>query len=146
MKSLQVFNADGERMFVIVLDPGEEAFAALSGFARDNRIKAASLTAIGAFSRATLGWFDLRAKTYKPFEIKQPCEALSFVGDLAEDEEGGPSLHLHGVVGLSDGATRGGHLLRATVQPTLEVTLTETPARVHWRKQPGRGMALIRLP
>ena len=146
MKSLQVFGAAGERVSVIVLDTGEEAFAALSQFARDNQIKAASLTAIGAFSRATLGWFDIQAKTYKPIEVDEQCEALSFVGDVAEDDDGQPSLHLHGVVGLSDGTTRGGHLIKATVRPTLEVTLTETPAHLHRRKQADLGIALIKLP
>ena len=146
MKSLQVFSASSERVFVIVLAPGDEAFQSLSDFARDKQIKAASLTAIGAFAHATLGWFDLQAKEYRPIQVNEQCEALSFVGDVADDDDGRPSLHLHGVVGLSDGSTRGGHLLKATVNPTLEVTLTETPAHLHRRKQVDLGIALIALP
>jgi hypothetical protein len=37
------------------LDAGEEAFAALQAFAREEGVTAASLTTIGAFSRATVG-------------------------------------------------------------------------------------------
>jgi uncharacterized protein len=43
---------------VIILDSAEEAFAALTRFANEAGISAASLTAIGAFERATVGWFD----------------------------------------------------------------------------------------
>ena len=38
---------------------------------------------------------------------------------LADD--GKPSLHLHAVLGLRDGTTRGGHFLKGIVRPTLEV-------------------------
>lgn len=52
---------------------------------------------------------------------------------------------MHVVLGLSDGSTRGGHLLEGTVQPTLEVTLVETPAHLRRKKRPELGIALIDL-
>jgi predicted DNA-binding protein with PD1-like motif len=58
MKSKLVAETSGQRTFVVVLDPGEEAFAALSAFAAQKGIAGASLTAIGAFEKATVGWFD----------------------------------------------------------------------------------------
>lgn len=106
---------------------------------------AASLTALGAFEDATLGWFDLNGRIYRPIEVQQQCEALSVVGDIALDERGRPSVHIHAVVGLADGSTRGGHLLKAAVQPTLEVTLVEVPAHLRRRKRPELGIALIDL-
>lgn len=36
-----------QRTFVVILDPGEEAFASLTAFTVDDRIGNASLTAIG---------------------------------------------------------------------------------------------------
>jgi hypothetical protein len=45
----------GERTFVLVLDPGDEAFATISKFAEEERLSGASLTALGAFSKATVG-------------------------------------------------------------------------------------------
>jgi predicted DNA-binding protein with PD1-like motif len=145
MNSKLVWSNAGERTFVLVLDPGEEAFAAITAFAVDRRLSGAALTAIGAFERATVGWFDLKKKTYRPIEIDQQCEALSLVGDIATGDDGKPSLHIHAVVGLSDGTTRGGHLLKATVRPTLEVTIVETPAHLHRKKRPELGIALINL-
>jgi uncharacterized protein len=145
MNSKLVWSNAGERTFVLILDAGEEAFSAITTFAGERRLSGASLTAIGAFERATVGWFDLKKKTYRPIEIDQQCEALSLVGDIATGDDGKPSLHLHAVVGLSDGTTRGGHLLKATVRPTLEVTIVETPAHLRRKKRPELGIALINL-
>jgi uncharacterized protein len=47
--------------YVVVCDPGDEAVAALAEFVRAERLEAAQVTAIGAFERATVGWFDRAA-------------------------------------------------------------------------------------
>lgn len=44
MKSRLVNEVGGQRTFVIVLDPGEEAFATLIGFATEQGVGGASLT------------------------------------------------------------------------------------------------------
>lgn len=145
MKSKLVAYNAGERTYVLVLDPGEEAFRTIGGFAEKEGLSAASLTALGAFSRATVGWFDLTAKTYRKIPVEQQCEVLSALGDIALDDKGKPSLHMHVVLGLSDGSTRGGHLVEGMVQPTLEVTLVETPAHLRRKQRPDLGIALIDL-
>jgi predicted DNA-binding protein with PD1-like motif len=64
MKSRLVSDEPGAQVHVVILDTGEEAFAALTRFANDSGISAASLTAIGAFEKATVGWFDFASKSY----------------------------------------------------------------------------------
>lgn len=145
MKSKLVAEGDGERTFVLVLDPGEEAFATITRFATQEGLGGASLTALGAFSKATVGWFDLNNKTYKKIPVEQQCEVLSAVGDIAIGDDGKPSVHMHVVLGMSDGSTRGGHLLQGVVRPTLEVTLVETPAHLRRKQRPEIGIALIDL-
>jgi uncharacterized protein len=145
MKSQLVNEVRGQRTFVVVLDPGEEALGGLNAFAVDHQIAGASLTAIGAFERATVGWFDLKAKTYRKVPIDEQCEVLSVIGDIALGDDGKPSLHVHAVLGLSDGTTRGGHLLEGIVRPTLEVTLVEAPGYLRRSKRPELGVALIDL-
>ncbi len=49
----------------------------------------------------------------------------------------------HVVLGLSDGSTRGGHLLEGTVRPTLEVVLTEAPSTLRRKKGADLGITLI---
>ncbi len=106
-----VDQADGG-VYVVVLDPGDEAVTILSAFARDQELTAAQITAVGAFESATVGWFDRMAAEYRPISVDEQCEVLSLIGDVAAGADG-PQLHAHAVLGLSDGTTRGGHLLTA---------------------------------
>jgi uncharacterized protein len=143
MKSKVVEDADVVT-YVVVCDPGDEAVATLTQFARSEDLEAAAITAVGAFSRATVGWFDRAAKDYRRIRVDEQCEVLSLIGDVAEGRDG-PILHVHVVLGLSDGTTRGGHLLEGRVFPTLEAVVTETPARLRKVMNPDIGVALIDL-
>jgi predicted DNA-binding protein with PD1-like motif len=125
--------------------PGRQGIRRVAQFANDAGITAASLTAIGAFEKATVGWFDFDKKTYKKIEIAEQSEVLSAIGDIAVGDDGKASLHVHVVLGLSDGTTRGGHLLEGKVRPTLEVVLTDTPAHLRRKKKSDLGIALIEL-
>ena len=125
MRSKLASEDDG-RTFVLILDQGEEAFAAVTAFANAQAINAASVAAIGAFESAEVGWFDPAAKRYSPISVAEQCEVLSLLGDIAQGDDGKASLHLHAVLGLRDGSVRGGHLLGGNVRPTLDVTIVET--------------------
>jgi hypothetical protein len=144
MKSKSI-NDGAERMFVLVLAQGEEAFKTITEFADKEKISGASVSAIGAFSRAHLGWFDLAEKKYQPIDVNGQCEVLSLMGDVAQGDDGNASLHLHAVLGLKDGTLRGGHLLSGLVQPTLEVTIRETVAHLRRKKRADLGIALISI-
>jgi predicted DNA-binding protein with PD1-like motif len=130
--------------YVVVCDPGDEAVAALTQFAQAEDLEAASIAAVGAFEQAVVGWFDRAAKDYRRIPVDEQCEVLSLLGDVAQGQDG-PILHMHVVLGLSDGTTRGGHLLEGTVYPTLEVLVTETPAQLRKVMRPDLGIALIDL-
>ena len=54
------------RTFILVLAPGEESFSTITAFAERERISGASLTALGAFERAKVGWFDLEFEAIPP--------------------------------------------------------------------------------
>jgi len=130
--------------YVVVCDTGDEAVSALTQFARAERLEAAQITAVGAFEHATVGWFDREARDYRRIQVDEQCELLSLIGDVAEGQDG-PILHVHAVLGLSDGTTRGGHLLEGRVFPTLEAIVTETPAELRKILRPDIGIALIDL-
>lgn len=144
MKS-KMINDGAERVFVLILDQGEEAFKAITEFADREKVTGASVSAIGAFSQAKVGWFDFAAKKYKPIEVGVQCEVLSLLGDVAQGDDGKASLHLHAVLGMQDGTLRGGHLLSGSVKPTLEVTITETVVHLRRKKRPDLGIALISI-
>jgi predicted DNA-binding protein with PD1-like motif len=111
------------KTFALVFDTGEEVVAGLLQFAKDPKLSGAHLTAIGAFERITLGFFDVTKKDYKRIAIQERVELMSLVGNIAQDDKGDPKLHAHVVVGKSDGTAHGGHLLDAQVRPTLEVVV-----------------------
>jgi uncharacterized protein len=143
MKTKVVEDADVVT-YVVVCDPGDEAVSALTQFARSEDLEAAQITAVGAFEHATVGWFDRAARDYRRIQVDEQCELLSLIGDVAAGEDG-PVVHVHAVLGLSDGTTRGGHLLEGRVFPTLEAIVTETPARLRKVMRPDIGIALIDL-
>ncbi|HVT66436.1 MAG TPA: PPC domain-containing DNA-binding protein [Trebonia sp.] len=149
MKARQVAGG-ATTTYVAVLDQGEEAFSALAGWAASMELTAAQVTAVGAFERATVGWFDRAVQDYRRIEIGQQCEVLSLIGDIAAgagdgDGPGRPQPHLHAVLGLRDGTTRGGHLLEGFVWPTLEVVVREAPTELRKTHRPDLGLALIDL-
>jgi hypothetical protein len=131
------------QLWIAILDPGEEVKATLLAFAERERLSAASFVALGAFERAVIAYFDWEKKFYKPIPIDQQVEVITLVGDVVRNEKEEADLHAHCVLGLPDGSTRGGHLLEGIVRPTLEVTITPTPAHLVRRKRPGLGIALI---
>ena len=130
--------------YVAVLGEGDEAFSALSSFAVDQRLTAGQVTAVGGFADAVVGWFDRAARDYRRIPVGEQCEVLSLLGDIAL-APGGPQPHLHAVLGLADGTTRGGHLLEGHVWPTLEVIIREAPAELRKTYRPEIGLALIDL-
>jgi predicted DNA-binding protein with PD1-like motif len=135
MHSTLLAENDGKRVFALVLDAGEEAFACISRFANEQTVSA---------ELATVGFFDFETKSYKEIPVDQQSEVLSLIGDVAEGDDGRASLHVHAVLGLRDGSTMGGHLLKATVCPTLEVIVTEMPGHLRRRKVEAFGIALLR--
>ena len=130
--------------YAIVLAHGDEAMGALQQFVQEHKVDAAALTAIGAFERAVIGYFDWATKDYKRIPVAEQVEVLSLLGDVAE-ADGKPALHIHAVLGKSDGSVVGGHLLEGHVRPTLEVILTQPPAHLRKKKDPETGLALIAL-
>ncbi|HEX4043353.1 MAG TPA: PPC domain-containing DNA-binding protein [Xanthobacteraceae bacterium] len=135
---------DGQRIYAVVLASGEEVMEGLNGFVAAERIGAAQLTAIGAFSDLVLMYFDWDKKTYSRIPVREQVEVASPLGDVAAGPDGKPSLHIHLVVGRRDGSAMAGHLGEAHVRPTLEVIVTENPAHLRKVKDEESGLPLIR--
>jgi uncharacterized protein len=138
----KILNDGDERTIALVFDTGDEAMATLARFADEHGITAARLTAIGAFSRAVLGYFDWQRKDYERIPVHEQVEVVALVGDVAL-EDGRPKIHAHVVLGRRDGSTCGGHLLEGHVRPTLEVMLVQSPAHLARTADAESGLALI---
>jgi uncharacterized protein len=134
----------GEKTFAVVFDKGDECMAGLLDFAKQQQLAGAHFTAIGAFSDATLGFFDRQQMEYKKIPVGEQVEVLSLVGNIALDD-GAPKVHAHVVLGKADGMAYGGHLLEAHVWPTLEVIVVESPKHLRRTTDRETGLPLIRV-
>jgi uncharacterized protein len=143
MKAQQL-TSNGNRSFVVVLEPGEEAVECLTAFAKEAEVTAAEFTGIGAFSDVELGFFELEKRDYHRITLNQQVEVLSLIGNITT-HEGAPKLHPHVVVSTREGDAKGGHLLSGHVEPTLEVIVTETPAHLRRRVDQRTGLPLMAL-
>jgi predicted DNA-binding protein with PD1-like motif len=145
MQSTLLHHSQGQRTFALVFETGDEVMGTLKRFAERERISAAQITAIGAFSDAVLAYFDWDAKDYRDIPVNEQVEVASLIGDVALAPSGEPAVHIHLVLGRHDASALAGHLRKAHVRPTLEVVLTESPAHLRKRHDPESGLALIRM-
>jgi uncharacterized protein len=141
MKARQI-HANGETAYMVVFESGEDVADGLRSFSRERGLTAARISGVGGLSRATLGYFDWDAKSYRDIPVDEQVEVLSFDGDVALADEG-PKVHVHVVVGRADGSTLGGHLMDGVVRPTMEVMIVESPARLRRVHDEETGLDLI---
>ena len=151
----RVLEQVGERRkFVLVLDAGEEVVTAVTHFAARMNVKGASLTGIGALSRARLGHFDPATKEFTANDIAQQTEVLSILGNIAEADapddddgdapgEGGVRLHIHIVLGCRDASAKGGHLVEGHVAPTMELIVEEAESHLTRGLDAETGLVLL---
>jgi predicted DNA-binding protein with PD1-like motif len=144
MRSKLLHEVEGLKTFLLVFAAGDEVMQLLERFAREQALSGSHFTAIGAFERVTLGYFDWERKDYERIPVNEQVEVVTLAGDIAL-ADGKPKVHAHVVLGRRDGSALGGHLLDAHVRPTLELTLIETPASVQRRHDPDSGLNLISL-
>jgi hypothetical protein len=142
MKAVLLNEHGGLRTFALVLATGDEAMSAISAFAAEQQLRATQFTAIGAFSRVVVAYFDWETKRYQDIPINEQVEVLSLMGDITL-ENGRPKVHAHVAVSKADATAHGGHLVEGHVRPTLEIILTETPSHLRRRFDPETGLALI---
>ena len=145
MRSKLLERRDGQRTFVLVFDTGDEVATGLLEFATTQRLRGSHLTAIGALQDVVLGYWDWTLKEYRRIPLREQVEVLSLVGNIALGPEGAPKIHAHIVVGRSDGAAHGGHLLEAHVRPTLEVIIVESPDDLQRSIDSETGLPLLNV-
>lgn len=140
----QLINNDQQKTFAVILESGEEVMEKIMEFAKEQKISASQFTAIGAVSNTIVGFFDFSIKDYKKIPFIEQMEVLTLNGDITLFK-GEYKIHAHVVLGKEDGTAHGGHLLKATVHPTLEIILHESPAYLSREINQESGLALIKI-
>ena len=124
---VRVLDATGPLAWILVFDEGDEVISALTGFAREQELRAAHFQAIGGFSEAALGYFDrMRADQGGKHGLRVRAAGTSPLHGGWGDERGGQggqparrlaSFHLAATSAFTAGAqveplarTRQGHV------------------------------------
>jgi hypothetical protein len=116
MKSKKLKKGD---IFVVRLFKEEEMFSKIREFCTAEGITSASLTAIGALKKATLGFFNFERMKYMKFEVEE-AEIASCTGNISI-REGEIVIHAHAVLSDMKGHCHGGHLFEAYIGATAEI-------------------------
>jgi predicted DNA-binding protein with PD1-like motif len=135
---------EGRRTFVVALEIGEQVMQTLTDLADELNLVGSSVVGIGGFQHVRLGYFDWDRSNFIENVVDEQVEVLSFQGNIAEDGNGKPKLHVHVVLGRSDATTRGGHLIEGTVRPTLEAIITDSPEHLHRLHDEATGLVLLK--
>lgn len=111
------------------LDKGEEILEKIKKLAEKEKIKLASVSALGGVDDFTVGAFDLEEKRYQSNRFQGSFEIVSLTGTIntMNDEF---YTHIHMSAGDGKGQVFGGHLNRALVSVTCEMVITVIDGRV----------------
>ena len=142
MQIRKVRDSPEEQVYAIVFYRGDEALSGLTDFVLQHHISDAHFTGIGAISGATIAWLDPAKKIYHRIPVSEQVEVLSLIGDVATFDEK-PVVHMHAVLGRSNGTTVGGHVFELNVNPTLEVFMTANATALKKRPDDVSGMKVI---
>lgn len=115
--------------YVVRLDPGEEILESLTRLAREENLRLAQVSGLGALRELEVCVFDPAEKVYYNNAFSQPMELLSLTGTITE-MDGAPYLHLHAAAGDGQGRALGGHLKRAVISATAELLVRTLPGTV----------------
>ena len=133
------------RDYLLKLEPGDEVIDSLRAFAREEKIGAASLVAIGAMRDPVIGYFDLESKEYLRREFGGNYEIVGLTGNLAR-KDGEPMVHAHVVIGSADFSAHAGHLFRGTISVTGEFVITPIEGEIERRQDAATGLPLWNIP
>ena len=130
--------------YLLRIDRGEEIVEQVLLFAEKENVVLADVSALGATDDFTVGVFDLTEKQYYPHTYTGNHEIVSLTGTLTT-KDGKHYQHLHLSAGNAKGDVVGGHLTRAVVSATCEMTVRVLPGRVDRVFDEALGINLIQF-
>jgi predicted DNA-binding protein with PD1-like motif len=108
---------------VVRMDRDEEILEQLARVAKEEGIRLAEISALGAVRDFTVGVFKTDEKKYYSNRFQGSFEIVSLTGTIST-MDGAYYAHLHMSAGDENGQVFGGHLNRAEVSATCEMVIT----------------------
>lgn len=126
------------------LDKNEEVVTTLTELCARESVCLASVNAIGAVSKATIGNYNTVEKKYYSKEVTGIFEIASLSGTVST-MDGKTYLHLHCVLADETYQTVGGHLNSAIVSATCEIVIDVIDGQVNRQFSEEIGLNLFKF-
>lgn len=123
--SVREFAPGAGKTWKVSFKAGDDVMGGMARFAAAHPMQQAQLSGVGGVIKAVLAWYDPKVRAFKEIVVNEKCEISGVTGTIAPDAQGKPNVHLHLVLTRQDGSTVSGHLISATVDPILEVFVTD---------------------
>lgn len=112
------------RTYIGRLAQGSDLLAELNRLCDELWISHGEVRAIGAVSRAKVGYYDQVERVYGFIDLDRHLEILSLVGNVSL-KDGKPFVHAHVVLGDEQAAAVGGHLAEGCTVFACEAVISE---------------------
>jgi len=112
------------RSFMGRLAKGDDLLQALEKFCLEQKITLGEVRALGAVSRARVGFYNQEERKYYFLDFEQPLEILALAGNISL-KDGQPMVHAHVTLADAAGRAYGGHLAEGTPVFACEFAIHE---------------------
>jgi predicted DNA-binding protein with PD1-like motif len=106
------------------LAKGDDLLGALEEQCRLHNLTLGEVRAIGAVTRARVGFYQQDIQKYMFLDLDRPLEILSLTGNVSL-KDGQPMVHAHVTLGDEEGRAFGGHLAPGTPIFACEFVIQE---------------------
>ena len=133
-----------EQTIIVRMDKGEDIVEQVKNVALKEKIKLASISALGAINEFTVGVFKTKEKKYYANEFKGDFEIVSLTGTINTMNDEYYS-HMHLSAGNDQGQVFGGHLNKAIISATCEMVIQIINGEVDRYFDEEVGLNLLKL-
>lgn len=133
-----------EQTIIVRMDKGEDIVEQVKNVALKEKIKLASISALGAINEFAVGVFKTKEKKYYANEFKGDFEIVSLTGTINTMNDEYYS-HMHLSAGNDQGQVFGGHLNKAIVSATCEMVIQIINGEVDRYFDEEVGLNLLKL-
>ena len=129
---------------IIRAEKNEDIIEVLKEVIEKENITLATVSGIGAVNQVELGLFNTLDKIYSKREFRGDFEIVSLCGNISTMDHK-PYLHLHMAIADNKQYTFGGHMTKAVVSATAELTINIIEGKIDRYFDEEVGLNLIKF-
>lgn len=137
--------SDNTSPFILVIHRGEQIIETILNCVQALEILSASISGLGALENPTIAYFNLHTKKYQDKNFSGIFELISLNGNIARAEDSSYISHVHVTLGNENYQVIGGHLQKAVVGVTAEITFIPFKGSMQRKLDADTGAKLITL-